>query len=87
MDNLVKKLYTLDEARMIINAENSMKALKKAKEKRENQLYFMKQKIIGLALVGISIAIPFLLGDATVSLFTLPMGVYITFTKKKVCTF
>ena len=68
--------YTLAEAKRIINAER--------KAKRENILYYAKQKLLGLLAISISIASPLLLdGDATISLIMLPLGIYVLFTKEK----
>lgn len=72
-----EETYTLREAKRIINAERQ--------EKRESLLYKAKQKILGLLAIGVSIASPLLLdGDVTISVITLPLGIYILFTKKKV---
>ena len=72
-----EETYTLSEAKRIINAER--------KAKRENILYYAKQKSLGLLEIGVSIATPILLdGDATISVITLPLGLYLLFTKKKV---
>ena len=72
-----EETYTLQEARRIINAERQAK--------RENILYYAKQKFIGLLAIGISIASPILLdGDATISIIMLPLGLYLLFTKEKV---
>ena len=72
-----EETYTLREARRIINAERQAK--------RENILYYAKQKFIGLLAIGISIASPILLdGDATISIIMLPLGLYLLFTKEKV---
>ena len=72
-----EETYTLLEAKRIINAER--------KEKRELLLYKTKQKLLGLLAIGISIVTPLLLdGDATISVITLPLGLYLLFTKKKV---
>ena len=68
---------TLREAKRIINAERHAK--------REEFLYKTKQKLLGLLAIGISIVTPLLLdGDATISVITLPLGLYLLFTKKKV---
>ena len=72
-----EETYALREAKRIINAE--------CKVKRESLLYKAKQKLIGLLAIGVSIASPLLLdGDATISVITLPLGLYLLFTKKKV---
>ena len=72
-----EETYTLREVRRIINAERQAK--------RELLLYKAKQKSLGLLAIGVSIATPLLLdGDATISVITLPLGLYLLFTKKKV---
>ena len=68
--------YTLEEAKYIIETERQ--------EKREEFLYKAKQKLLGVVSIGISIASPLLLGDATISLIMLPLGIYMVFTKEKV---
>lgn len=50
--------------------------------------YFLKQKFLGLAAVGVSVASPLLFeGDATISLIMLPLGIFLMVTKEKVCMF
>ena len=72
-----EEIYTLAEARQIINAER--------KAKRESLLYKAKQKLLGVIAIGVSIASPLLLdGDATISVIMLPLGLYLLFTKEKV---
>ena len=72
-----EETYTLREAKRIIEAER--------KEKRESLVYKAKQKSLGLLAIGVSIATPILLdGDATISVITLPLGLYLLFTKEKV---
>ena len=45
----------------------------------------MKQKLIGILGIILSVLSPFLLdGDATISIITLPLGVYMLFTKEKI---
>ena len=44
--------------------------------------YFIKQKLIGLALIMCGIIAPVILdGDATVSVLILPLGAYLIFTR------
>ena len=72
-----EETYTLSEAKRIINAERQAK--------RESSIYKVKQKLLGVVAIGVSIASPLLLdGDATISLFMLPLGLYLLFTKEKV---
>ena len=72
-----EKTYTLLETKRIINAERQAK--------RESSIYKVKQKLLGVVAIGVSIASPLLLdGDATISLIMLPLGIYMVFTKEKV---
>lgn len=73
-----EETYTLAEARRIINAET--------KQKKEKLLHKAKQKILGILAIGVSIASPLLIGDATVSLLFIPLGIYMLFTKEDVLT-
>ena len=88
MDNNTITYYTLDQAREILREEARQKRI--ARQKREAKrkaktIYFLKQKMIGIALIIISILIPILLdGDATASLLFLPLGIYVLFTKERV---
>ena len=87
----MEKLYTLEEAKKIIEEENKQKAIRMAKRKarkRAETIYYMKQKLSGLTMVAIGIITPILLGgDATFSLVALPLGIWPIFTKEKVMMF
>ena len=88
MDNNTITYYTLDEAKEILRKEARRKRLARKKREAEHRvklLYFLKQKLMGLVMVIISILIPIVLdGDATASLITLPIGIYLIFTKEEV---
>ena len=71
-----EETYTLREAKRIINAERQAK--------RESLLYYAKQKLLGVVAIGVSIASPLLIQDATISVIMLPLGLYLLFTKEKV---
>ena len=83
--------YTLEQAREIIREENRQKAIKRAEHKARRKaetIYYIKQKLSGLALAAIGIITPILLdGDATFSIIALPLGIWIMFTKEKVMMF
>lgn len=83
--------YTLDQARQIIAEENRQKAIRQAKRKSRKKaivIYYMKQKLSGLAMAAIGIIAPILVdGDATVSLIAVPLGIFLIFTKDKVMMF
>ena len=83
--------YTLDQARKIIAEENKQKAIRIARRKARRKaetIYYIKQKLIGFAAVGISVASPLLLdGDATISVLMFPLGIFLMVTKEKICMF
>ena len=87
----MEKLYTLEEAKKIIEEENRQKAVKRAERKarkRAETIYYIKQKLSGLTMATIGIITPILLdGDCTFSLFALPVGIWLLFTKEKVMMF
>ena len=72
----IEEMYTLKEARRIIEMERV--------EKREVFLHKTKQKLLGILAIGVSIASPLLLGDATISIIMLPLGLYVLFTKENI---
>ena len=71
-----EETYAISEAKRIINAERQAK--------REALLYYAKQKLLGVVAIGVSIASPLLIQDATISVIMLPLGLYLLFTKEKV---
>ena len=87
----MEKLYTLEEAKKIIEEENKQKAIRMAKRKarkRAEAIYYIKQKLSGLIMASIGIITPILFGgDATFSLIALPLGIWLLFTKEKVMMF
>ena len=83
--------YTLDQARQIIAEENRQKAIRRAERKarkRAEAIYYIKQKLSGLTMAAVGIFTPILLdGDATFTLFALPLGIWLMFTEEKVMMF
>lgn len=71
-----EETYTLAEARRIINEETRLK--------RNTVLWKIEQKLMGIILIVISVITPLIFQDATVSIFTLPLGLCLLFTKGKV---
>ena len=60
----------------------------KTKKRKEETIYYIKQKLSGLTMAAIGIITPILLdGDCTFSLFALPVGIWLLFTKEKVMMF
>ncbi len=52
---------------------------------KSEKMYYLKQKFAGLLMTVIGILIPFIDdGDATITVFALPLGIYTMFTKEKV---
>ena len=72
-DQNMIRLYTLDEAEKIIN---------------RRRLYFLKQRVCGLLMMVIGIICPIVFdGDASVSLFAIPLGIGLIVTKHQVMSF
>lgn len=60
----------------------------KARKRKAERTYYIKQKLSGLTMAAIGIIIPFINdGDATFSLIALPLGIWLLFTKEKVMMF
>lgn len=75
------ELYTLAEAKEILQEQERIKE----KKKRKLLFYFLKQKAFGLFLIALGIVIPFILeGDATASVIAILLGIAATTTKDKV---
>ena len=81
-----EELHNLEwraEARKRQNYWNRKHAADKAEA-----IYYIKQKLSGLTMAAIGIITPIICdGDATFSLFALPLGIWIMFTKEKVMMF
>ena len=59
-----------------------------AEQKRERIIHMICQKVIGTAMMGISIVVPLCLdGDGTFALFTFPLGMYFLLTRQIVAEF
>ena len=60
----------------------------KQRKRKAERTYYIKQKLSGLTMAAIGIITPILLdGDCTFSLFALPVGIWLLFTKEKVMIF
>lgn len=60
----------------------------KARKRKAERIYYIKQKISGLTMAAIGIITPIIYdGDATFSLIALPLGIWLLFTKEKVMMF
>lgn len=78
------RLYTLEDAEKIINRRNRIASNKKKKL----AIYYLKQKLCGLAMIGVGIVCPMIDGDATVSIaIAFPVGFWLLLTKERVMDF
>lgn len=60
----------------------------KARKRKAERIYYIKQKLSGLTMAAIGIITPILLdGDGTFSIIALPLGIYLIFTKQKIMMF
>ena len=68
---------------------NQFKGLELANNKKNSRtVYFIKQRLCGVVMFVIGIICPIILdGDATFSLFAVPMGIGLFLTNKQVMTF
>lgn len=53
-------------------------------EEQEEKRYFVKQKVLGGVLVGLSLLMPAVLHDITASVLLLPIGIGVMVTRDKV---
>lgn len=68
--------------------EYNRQEIKRRIRQRTEHLYYIKQRLSGVMMAAIGIITPFLLdGDATFSLVTLPLGIFLLLTREKVMTF
>lgn len=51
-------------------------------ERQRRALYFLKQKLLGVVLIAISLISAKVTGDATAAVFLAPVGLYTIFTKE-----
>lgn len=74
--------YTLEQAREILQADIKREVKRKLAQKgREEQIYFLKQKCTGIALISIATIAFIVLKDMTASLLLWGLGAA-CFTKK-----
>ena len=76
--------YTLEEAENIVRRMDQILI----NTKKIKVIYFLKQKLCGITMLGIGIACLILFnGDATFSLIAVPLGIFLLFTKQRVMSF
>ena len=55
------------------------------RKRREEFLYYIRQSVFGFLMVIAGIIAPIIAdGDATISLVTIPLGIYLMITKEKI---
>lgn len=80
----IETVYTYEEWLKEYNRQETKRRIRQ----RTERLYYMKQRLSGAIMAVIGIITPFVLdGDATVSLFALPLGMFLMMTREKVMTF
>lgn len=80
----IKTVYTYEEWLKEYNRRETKRRIRQ----RTEHLYYMKQRLSGAIMAAIGIIAPFILdGEATASLFALPLGIFLLLTKEKVMTF
>lgn len=80
----IETVYTYEEW---LKEYNRREAKWRIRQRTEH-LYYMKQRLSGAIMTAIGIITPFVCdGDVTVSLFALPLGIFLLLTKEKVMTF
>ncbi len=81
---VIETVYTYDEWLKEYNRRETQRRIRQ----RTEQLYYIKQKLSGMVMAAVGIIAPFILGgDATVSLFALPLGIFLMLTKERVMRF
>lgn len=80
----IETVYTYEEWLK----EYNRREIKRRIKQRTEHLYYIKQRLSGAVMAAIGIAMPFVMdGDATFSLFALPLGIFLLLTREKVMTF
>lgn len=77
---VIETVYTYEEWLKEYNRRKSRKLIRQ----RTEHLHYIKQKFFGVVITCFGIITPFLLsGDGTLSIFLLPFGIFLIFTKEK----
>ena len=86
--NTAIKLNTEAIETVMTYSEREKIHAQKARKRKAECAYYIKQKLSGLTMAAVGIITPILLdGDVTFSLFALPVGIWLLFTKEKVMMF
>lgn len=80
-------IYSVGSDKEWIKEYNRRESKRRTRQRTE-PLYYIKQRLSGLIMAAIGIITPFVCdGDATVSLFALPLGIFLLLTREKVMVF
>ncbi len=80
----IETVYTYKESLREYNRRETKRRIRQ----RTEHLYYMKQRLSGLVMAATGIIAPFILdGDATISLFVLPLGIFLLLTKERIMAF
>lgn len=80
----IETVYTYEEWLKEYNRRETKRRIRQ----RTEHLYYLKQRLSGAIMAACGIVSPLMLdGDATFSLFALPLGIFLMLTKEKVITF
>lgn len=76
----IETVYTYEEWLKEYNRREAKRKIRQCTER----LYYMKQRISGAIMAAIGILTPFIFdGDITMSLFALPLGIFLMLTREK----
>ncbi len=80
----IETVYTYEEWLKEYNRREAMRRIRQ----RTERLYYIKQRLSGAIMTAMGIVMPLMLdGDATFSLFVLPLGIFLLLTREKVMVF
>lgn len=80
----IETVYTYEEWLKEYNRRETKRRIRQ----RTEHLYYIKQRLSGAIMAAIGIVAPLLFdGNATVSLFAFPLGIFLMLTWEKVMTF
>ncbi len=80
----IETVYTYEDWLKEYNRRETQRRIRQ----RTEHLYYIKQRLAGLVVAATGIIAPFILeGDATFSLFALPLGIFLLLTKERVMIF
>ncbi len=77
--------HVLIPSRLMVKNESNRSRAERKTATRAERVYYIKQRLLGLAMALIGVIIPFINdGDATASLAIVPLGLWLVGTKGKI---